>query len=87
MISVSNTTKNLTLVISKNLNKNIEASSPVLQQKNEEKENNNNTPCPVLYFSGVTNTEMMTTYRIIANEIYQETDGNLYELSLKLYKT
>jgi hypothetical protein len=45
-------------------------SSPVLQQKNEEMET-----CPVLYFSGVTNTEMMTTYRIIANEIYQETNG------------
>lgn len=32
-------------------------------------------PCPVLYFSGVTNTEMMDTYRIIANEIYQATNG------------
>jgi hypothetical protein len=32
-------------------------------------------PCPVLYFSGVTNAEMMDTYRIIANEIYAETDG------------
>ena len=32
-------------------------------------------PCPVLYFSGVSNTEMMETYRIIANEIYQETKG------------
>jgi hypothetical protein len=32
-------------------------------------------PCPVLYFSGVTNDEMMDTYRIIANEIYAETDG------------
>jgi len=32
-------------------------------------------PCPVLYFSGVSNTEMMETYRIIANEIYQETNG------------
>jgi hypothetical protein len=52
------------------INKNIAASSPVLQQKNEEMET-----CPVLYFSGVTNSEMMTTYRIIANEIYQETNG------------
>ena len=32
-------------------------------------------PCPVLYFSGVTNAEMMDTYRIMANEIYAETDG------------
>ena len=32
-------------------------------------------PCPVLYFSGVSNAEMMDTYRIIANEIYQETNG------------
>ena len=31
--------------------------------------------CPVLYFSGVTNTEMMDTYKIIANEIYEETGG------------
>ena len=32
-------------------------------------------PCPVLYFSGVINTEMMDTYNIIANEIYEETGG------------
>ena len=32
-------------------------------------------PCPVLYFSGVTNKEMMDTYNIIANEIYAETNG------------
>jgi len=32
-------------------------------------------PCPVLYFSGVSNTEMMDTYGIIANEIYEETNG------------
>ena len=32
-------------------------------------------PCPVLYFSGVTNKEMMDTYRIIANEVYEETNG------------
>lgn len=31
-------------------------------------------PCPVLYFSGVSNTEMMDTYNIIADEIYQETN-------------
>lgn len=34
-----------------------------------------NGPCPVLYFSGVTNSEMMETYQIIANEIYEETNG------------
>ncbi len=33
------------------------------------------TPCPVLYFSGVSNKEMMDTYNIIANEIYAETNG------------
>jgi len=32
-------------------------------------------PCPVLYFCGVTNSEMMDTYNIIANEIYEETGG------------
>ena len=32
-------------------------------------------PCPVLYFSGITNSEMMDTYNIIANEIYEETGG------------
>jgi hypothetical protein len=35
----------------------------------------NNSPCPVLYFSGVSNKEMMDTYQIIANEIYAETNG------------
>ena len=63
------------ITTSTSFNKSIEASSPVAQQKNEEEEKNNNTACPVLYFSGVTNSEMMTTYRIIANEIYQETNG------------
>jgi len=33
------------------------------------------SPCPVLYFSGVSNTEMMETYKIIADEIYEETGG------------
>jgi hypothetical protein len=32
-------------------------------------------PCPVLYFSGVMNNEMMDTYKIIANEVYEETNG------------
>jgi len=31
--------------------------------------------CPVLYFSGVSNTEMMETYNIMSNEIYEETNG------------
>jgi hypothetical protein len=61
------------------INKNIAASSPVLQQKNEEMET-----CPVLYFSGVTNSEMMTTYRIIANEIYQETNGKHWPACAKV---
>jgi hypothetical protein len=34
-----------------------------------------NDPCPVLYFSGMTNKAMMDTYRIIADEIYKETNG------------
>mmetsp|Transcript_9377 Transcript_9377/g.16306 ORF Transcript_9377/g.16306 Transcript_9377/m.16306 type:complete len:269 (-) Transcript_9377:126-932(-) len=34
-----------------------------------------NGQCPVLYFSGVSNREMMDTYGIIANEIYEETSG------------
>jgi hypothetical protein len=32
-------------------------------------------PCPVLYFSGVMNNEMMDTYKVIANEVYEETNG------------
>ncbi|KAL3767071.1 hypothetical protein ACHAW5_005631 [Stephanodiscus triporus] len=32
-------------------------------------------PCPVIYFSGVTNAEMMDTYKILANKIYSETNG------------
>ena len=32
-------------------------------------------PCPVIYFSGISNTEMMATYRIISSEIYEETGG------------
>lgn len=32
-------------------------------------------PCPVLYFSGVSNSEMMDTYGILSNEIYEETRG------------
>jgi len=32
-------------------------------------------PCPVLYFSGISNSEMMETYETISNEIYEETSG------------
>lgn len=32
-------------------------------------------PFPVIYFSGISNKEMMQTYKIIAEEIYQETGG------------
>ena len=31
--------------------------------------------CPVVYCSGLSNSEMMATYRIIAREIYEETGG------------
>ena len=32
-------------------------------------------PCPVIYFSGISNAEIMATYRIISSEIYEETGG------------
>jgi len=31
--------------------------------------------CPVIYFSGISNKEMLDTYRIISSEIYEETGG------------
>ena len=34
-----------------------------------------NNPCPVFYFSGIANNHMMNTYNILANEIYEETNG------------
>lgn len=34
-----------------------------------------NANIPILYFSGVSNTEMMQTYNIIAREIFDETGG------------
>lgn len=40
-------------------------------------------PTPVLYFSGVTNTEMMDTYKIIANEIYAETNSRFWPACAK----
>ena len=33
------------------------------------------TGCPVIYFSGFENSEMMATYNILGQEIYQETGG------------
>lgn len=41
-------------------------------------------PCPVLYFSGVSNAEMMATYRIIAREIYDETGGRHWPACAKV---
>ncbi len=41
-------------------------------------------PCPVLYFSGVSNKEMMDTYRIIANEIFQESHGRHWPACAKV---
>jgi hypothetical protein len=35
------------------------------------------TKCPVLFFSGFRNDEMMETYSIIGKEIYEETGGSL----------
>eukprot|EP00560_Eucampia_antarctica_P007916 CAMPEP_0197825688 /NCGR_PEP_ID=MMETSP1437-20131217/2735_1 /TAXON_ID=49252 ORGANISM="Eucampia antarctica, Strain CCMP1452" /NCGR_SAMPLE_ID=MMETSP1437 /ASSEMBLY_ACC=CAM_ASM_001096 /LENGTH=195 /DNA_ID=CAMNT_0043425799 /DNA_START=150 /DNA_END=737 /DNA_ORIENTATION=- len=32
-------------------------------------------PFPVIYFSGISNTEMMQTYNIVAEEIFKETGG------------
>ena len=41
-------------------------------------------PCPVLYFSGVTNAEMMDTYRIVADEVYRETNGSRWPACAKV---
>ena len=46
----------------------------------------NNTPCPVLLFSGISNTDMMSTYRIVANEIYEETGGVHWPACAKVVK-
>jgi hypothetical protein len=32
---------------------------------------------PILYFSGISNTEMMETYNIIAREVYEESNGTM----------
>jgi hypothetical protein len=36
---------------------------------------NDNNGVPILYFSGISNTEMMQAYNIIAREIYEESGG------------
>jgi hypothetical protein len=36
---------------------------------------NINTSIPILYFSGISNQEMMQCYNIIAREVYEETNG------------
>ena len=46
----------------------------------------NNTHCPVLLFSGISNTDMMSTYRIVANEIYEETGGVHWPACAKVVK-
>jgi len=51
-----------------------------------QKQHSQDDPCPVLYFSGVTNSQMMSTYRIMANEIYQETDGIHWPACAKVVK-
>lgn len=48
------------------------------EYKEEEQATKDSKPasaCPVIYFSGFTNAEMMETYGIIAREIYEETGG------------
>ena len=45
------------------------------QKKSYFQERDLQPPCPVIYFSGISNEEMMATYRIISTEIYEETGG------------
>jgi hypothetical protein len=42
--------------------------------------------CPVLFFSGFHNDEMMATYNIVGKEIYQETGGSLMPACAKAVK-
>ncbi|KAL3796900.1 hypothetical protein HJC23_008853 [Cyclotella cryptica] len=51
-----------------------------------QQQHSENDPCPVLYFSGVTNSQMMSTYRIMANEIYEETNGIHWPACAKVVK-
>lgn len=50
------------------------STKPTIAAVSSSPEEEEEGPCPVFYFSGVTNTEMMNTYQIIANEIYEETN-------------
>lgn len=45
-----------------------------------------NDQCPILYFSGFSNHEMMKTYNILANEIFQETQGSAKAACAKVVK-
>ena len=40
--------------------------------------NTNNSGCPVVIFSGFTNTEMMDSYNILGEELYKETASSSY---------
>jgi hypothetical protein len=60
-----------------------EYNTPVVSTQQQHSEED---PCPVLYFSGVTNSQMMSTYRIMANEIYQETNGIHWPACAKVVK-
>ena len=44
------------------------------------------TKCPVLFFSGFRNDEMMQTYNIVGKEIYVETGGSLMPACAKAVK-
>jgi len=41
-------------------------------------ENSNNSGCPVVIFSGFTNTEMMDSYNVLGEELYKETASSSY---------
>ena len=44
------------------------------------------TKCPVMFFSGFRNDEMMETYNIVGKEIYEETGGSLTPACAKAVK-
>jgi hypothetical protein len=44
------------------------------------------TKCPVLFFSGFRNDEMMQTYNIVGKEIYEEAGGSLTPACAKAVK-
>ena len=49
----------------------VSASAPI----SDASHNYSHNHIPILYFSGISNQEMMQCYNIIAREIYEETDG------------